>query len=123
MSEFSNSTRSVFALLANQFVLRGASARPVPTWFPSITYSPRRHGHAVGPVEIADRIFAAFAFVMMWVLLTLIFILFAIAFYTFGQLLRYRFKLIPSFIAIAAFSAILLLGGEAAGAHVWLGPK
>ena len=99
MSVFLNTTRWVFALLANQFVftLRGASVRPPFASLPNIPHPlRRRHWHADGSVKIIDRIVAAFVFVMMWVLLTLVFILFAIAFYTFGQLLSYRIRLIPS---------------------------
>jgi hypothetical protein len=117
MSVVLNTTRWVFALLANQFVftLRGASVRPPFGSLPNIPVVARPHWHSDRAVKIADRIFAAFAFVMMWVLLTLVFILFAIAFYTFGQLLCYRTRLIPSFVAVAIISVILLLASEAVG--------
>jgi hypothetical protein len=117
MSVVLNTTRWVFALLTNQsvFILRGASVRPHAS-LPNIPHSPRRRDwHADGSVKIMDRIVAAFVFVMMWVLLTLVFILIAIAFYTFGQLLSYRTRPIASFVAVATFSVILLLASEAVG--------
>jgi hypothetical protein len=118
MSVFLNTTRWVFALLTNQsvFILRGARMRPPFASLPNIPHPPRRrHWHADGSVKIIDRIVAAFVFVMMWVLLTLVFILFAIAFYTFGQLLSSRAGPIPAFVAVAAVSLILLLASQAVG--------
>jgi hypothetical protein len=118
MSVFLNTTRWVFALLANQsvFILRGASVRPPFASLPNIPHPPqRRHWHADGSVKIIDRIVAAFVFATMWVLLTLVFILFAIAFYTFGKLLSYRIRPTPAVVAVATFSVILLLASEAVG--------
>jgi hypothetical protein len=126
MSDFIHHTRSAFALLASQlaFALRSASTRSLSVSMPTVSHAATRHLQFVEPAKIFERIVAAVAFATTWVLLAGLFILFATAFYTIGQLFYHRTRLVLFVVVLVAFSIVFLFGGGAAdNADIWLGSQ